>query len=511
MENLFMNALKNATNIKETENGAIAHKSTNSAVYDLFAFGGAYRSRSDSDCILLFKNAYEENPTLAVKCLFYLRDVRGGQGERRFFRLCFNWLCKNYPEHASALIKYLPEYGRYDDLWYTTEDTKLFNQVINMIKVQLMLDLDSRTPSLLAKWLPSENTSSHDTRKMANKITAALEISHKQYRKYLTILRERIKIVEKLMSENRWDEIEFDKIPSKAGLIYKNAFARRDLIAKKYENFIKSENTKVNAKTLYPYEIVSKITDKMSYYSKAHLSDLDKEVIEKYWINLPNYLEGGKNNKILCVVDTSGSMTSRYSTGVKPIDVAISLGIYCGERCTGPFKDYYISFSAQPKLIHIEGVDFVDKVERIYKQNLCENTNLTGVFDMLKEIALSNFEAVKDLPDSIIVISDMEIDSGADGQNWGYNRYPRFKSWTTETAATEMEKIRREWAAAGLKLPNLVYWNVSARNNTILDSGNSVSFVSGCSPIIFQQIMKGIKGIDLMMETLLADRYKDIK
>ena len=512
MENLFMNALKNATNIKETENGAIAHKSTNSAVYDLFAFGGAYRNRSDDDCILLFKNAYEENSSLAVKCLFYLRDIRGGQGERRFFRLCFNWLCKTYPNHASALIQYLPEYGRYDDLWYTTEDTQLFNQVINMIKNQLVLDLNSKTPSLLAKWLPSENTSSHTTRKMANKITSALHYSHKQYRQYLSSLRERIKVVEKLMSENRWDEIEFDKIPSKAGLIYKNAFARRDLIAKKYENFIKSEKTTVNAKTLYPYEIISKITDNMNNWrTYASLSNLDKEILEKYWINLPNYLEGGKNNKILCVVDTSGSMDSKGLSNVKPIDVAISLGMYCGERCTGPFKDYYISFSAQPKLIHIEGVDFVDKVERIYKQNLCENTNLTGVFNMLKEIALSNVEVIQDLPNAIVVISDMEIDDAADGEGWGYNRYKPFKSWTSNTAATEMEKIRQEWAAAGLKLPNLIYWNVNARNNTILDSGDSVSFVSGCSPIIFQQVIQGIKGIELMMQILLNDRYKNIQ
>ena len=511
MENLFMNALKNATNIKETENGAVAHKSTNSAVYDLFAFGGAYRSRRDEDCILLFKNAYEENPTLAVKCLFYLRDARGGQGERRFFRLAFNWLANNYQLHAKDLLGYLPEYGRYDDLWYATENTPLFKDVINIIKTQLMLDLDSKTPSLLAKWLPSENTSSYDTRKMANKIVNELQISHKQYRKYLSLLREKIRVVEKLMSENRWNEIEFDKIPSKAGLIYKNAFARRDLIAKKYKNFIESEDTKVNAKVLYPYEIVSRVSDSIDWWSdQPKLTDLDKKVLEKYWENLPNYFEGGRNQNILCVVDTSGSMTTHDKKTVRPIDVAISLGMYAGERCTGPFKDHYISFSAQPKLIQIEGIDFVDKVTRIYRQNLCENTNLTGVFDMLKEVALSTPGAAADLPSTIVVISDMEIDSGARGYT-GYYSSNTFESWTTENAATEMEKIRQEWAAAGLRLPNLVYWNVSARNNTILDSGDSVSFVSGCSPVIFQQVVKGVKGIELMMEILESDRYKDIK
>ena len=68
------------------------------------------------------------------------------------------------------------------------------------------------------------------------------------------------------MSQNRWEEIEFDKIPSKAGLIYKNAFARRDLIARKYEAFAKSEKTAVNAKTLYPYDVVAKAVEKNGLY-----------------------------------------------------------------------------------------------------------------------------------------------------------------------------------------------------------------------------------------------------
>lgn len=501
--NLFMNALKQSTNFKETENGALAHKSTNSAVYDLFAFGAAYRNRSDEDCIVLFSNAYNENPTLAIKCLFYIRDIREGQGERRFFRTCFNWLCKEHPEHARKLIGYLPEYGRYDDLWYATEGTELWRNVIAIIEDQLALDLDSKTPSLLAKWLPSENTSSYTTKHMAKKICSSLGISNKKYRKSLSTLREKIQIVEKLMSEGRWDEIKFDKIPSKAGLIYKNAFARRDIIAKRYENFIKSDKTTVNTKALYPYEIVAKATETFDYWGHNRLSELDIETLQKYWDNLPNYFEGGHNQSILCVIDTSGSMTGSQASA--PINVAISLGMYAGERCTGPFKDHYISFSNKPQLIHIEGANFVDKVKRIYATNLCENTNLSAVFELLKETALANPGAAADLPDTIVVISDMEIDSGA-SEDWRAH----YKGWTAKTAATEMEKIRLNWASFGLKLPKLVYWNVDARNNTILDSGDSVSFVSGFSPIIFQQVIQGVTGVELMMRILESDRYKDI-
>lgn len=510
MNNTFLNGLKQATNFTTTENGATAHKSTNSLVYDMFALGGAYRNRSDEDTILLFKNAFEEDKNLALKCLFYFRDVRGGQGERRFFRVCFKWLCKEHPEYARKLVQYLPEYGRYDDLWYATEDTDCWRNTIAIIEDQLALDLDSKTPSLLAKWLPSENTSSFTTRQMAKKICKSLGISNKEYRKNLSTLRTRIKVVEKLMSENRWDEIEFDKIPSKAGLIYKNAFARRDMIAKKYETFIKDKTTKVNAKTLYPYEIVSQVTNKIHYWDHTvNMSALDREAVEKYWNNLPNYLEGGKNQSIMCVVDTSGSMTGSQASA--PINIAISLGMYAAERCTGPFKDHYISFASRPQLIKIEGTDFADKVRRIYETNLVDNTNLEGVFNLLKATALANPGSASDMPDTLVVISDMEIDQGSDGR-FGWGRYDvQYNGWTTETAATEMEKIRLDWAAAGLKLPKLVYWNVDARNNTILDSGDSVSFVSGCSPVIFEQVCKGVTGYQLMLDKLLTDRYEVIK
>ena len=501
-----MNGLQNAMNFTNTENGALAHKTTNSAVYDMFALGGAYRSRSDADVALLFKNAYEEDKNLALKCLFYLRDVRGGQGERRFFRICFNWLAKNYPNDARKIYTLLPEYGRYDDMWYSTTGTELWRNTIAFIEDQLALDLDSRTPSLLAKWLPSENTSSYETRQMAKKIRKALNLSSKQYRKQLSTLRERIKVVETLMSENRWDEIEFDKIPSKAGIIYKNAFARRDMIAQKYENFIKSEKTKVNAKTLFPYEIVAQATKKFNYWGNTSLSNLERETIEKYWNNLPNYLTN-LNKSMLAVVDTSGSMTGCEASA--PINVAIALGIYAGERANGAFKNHYISFASRPQLIKIEGIDFVDKVERIYKTNLCDNTNLCGVFDLLKNIALSTPGAAADLPDTIVVISDMEIDSGAQGYSWRSN--DSFHSWTKANASTEMENIRQDWARYGLKLPKLVYWNVDARNNTILDSGDNVSFVSGCSPVIFEQICKGVTGYQLMLDKLLSSRYDAVK
>ena len=506
--NTFMNQLNNNMNFKYTENGALAHERLNSDVYTLFAMGAAYRSRSDVDCILLFKNAFEEDETLALKCLFYIRDCRGGQGERRFFRVCMRWLAENYPQRAAALAEYVPEYGRYDDWFKIYFGTPVEGQVIEMMKKQLSTDMfcKKNAVSLLAKWMPSENASSKETIRTAKKIRNAFGVSAKEYRQMLSKLRTKINVLEKLMSANRWDEIEFDKIPSKAGLVYKNAFARRDIIAKKYERFAKDKTTKVNASTLYPYEVVAKATQHMGWgwgsYS-LNINEVDRAMINKYWENLPDYLNG-KDCSMMCVVDTSGSMVR--SDAAAPINVAISLGLYCAERAGGPFKNHYISFSSRPQLIKTEGVDFVDKVHRIYRTNLCENTNLEAVFDLLLATAKRPGVSAWDIPKTIVVISDMEIDRGS-GSYWG-NYSSR---WTKESASTEMEKIRQKWAAAGLTLPKLVYWNVDARNSTILDSGPNVTFVSGMSPVIFQQVLTGKTGWDLCLETICSKRYEVIK
>ena len=482
---------------------AFGYKSTLDAVYDMFALGGAYRSRTDEDCILLFKNAFEENQELALKCLFYLRDIRGGQGERRFFRVCFKWLAKEYPEVALRNLINIPEFGRWDDLYsvvYSHNDVAI--EAFKFMKNQLELDKKSLDAgekegvSLLAKWLKSENASSIETKKLATATRKALHLSHKEYRKILSALRSRINIVEKLMSEGKWEEIQYAKLPSKAGLIYRNAFARRD--AERYEEFINNKETKVNAGTLYPYDIVQKVTNKLDWRGNINIEDTEREVLNKYWGNQDTSMFN-EASSILCVCDTSGSMTSKYGTSVAPIDIAISLSIICAENNKSDFKNKYISFSSRPQFIEIEGVDFVDKVQRIYRQNLCENTDLKATFDLIKNAILKT-KKIEDLPKTIVVLSDMEIDSMS---------YWRDKS----RVKTEIELMREEWARNGLKLPRLVYWNCAARNNNILDEidNDDITYVSGASPIIFNSILRGLSGKQLMLEKLNSKRYENVK
>ena len=495
MNNKFMNALKEENTFAYTENGAIKRTTTLNAVYDMFAFGGAYRSRSDADVILLFKKAFEEDRTYALKCLFYLRDCRGGIGERRFFRLCAKWLAENYPSVMRRNLQYVPEFGRYDD-WYVFVDTPLENDMFALMRKQLALDVQCKTPSLLAKWLKSENTSSAESRRLGNKTREYLKMSHKQYRKTLSILRQRINVLERLMSANEWDKIEFDKIPSKAGLVYKNAFARRDIIKAKFEAFAKSKDTKVNAKTLFPYEVV-----RQAIRCRDSLNGTDRAMINKYWDNLENVFNNEYSFNAMAIVDTSGSMQGGWnSNDIAPIDIAISLGLYCAEKANGPFHGHYISFASRPQLISTEGVDFVDKVKRIYRTNLCDNTNLEAAFDLVLNTAVKHNMKQEDLPQSLIIISDMEIDQARNGY-WYHD---------SRDVKTTMSAIRDKWTRAGYKCPNLVYWNVDARNDTILDDGPNVTYVSGASSAIFTQIMTGKTGINLMFDKLDSEKYKNI-
>ena len=492
MNNTFLDSLKRETNYTKTENNGVAHKSTLNAVYDMFALGGAYRNRTDADCILLFKNALEENEELALKCLFYLRDIRGGQGERRFFRVCFKWLAKEYPDIAARNLENVPEYGRWDDL-YSVVGTKVEEAMFAEIINQLDLDMealnmgDSFGVSLLAKWLKSENASSKETKKLGDLTRKALGLSHKQYRKILSDLRTRINIVEKLMSEGKWEQIEYAKLPSKAGLIYRNAFARRD--AERYEEFINSKETKVNAGTLYPYDIAHKAFNA----NNLSLNDIERVTIQKYWDVLPDFYNGNEENG-LCVVDVSGSMYG------KPLEAAISLGAYIAERGHGPFANHFITFSEYPKLVKFEGIDIIDKINRCKSADWGMNTDIEAVFDLLLKVALEKNTLPEDIPSRLYILSDQEFDEGIS-----------IECATKDGILTLLEGIAKKWESFGYKLPQVIFWNLDARNNNIPAIGEQFTCVSGLSPVLIETVLSGKNGLDLCLEKLLSERYKLIK
>ena len=512
--NKFLNGLTDASNYTFTENGAVTHKTTKSDLLDMFAMGAAMRTRSDEDVILMFRKAYTENPVYALKCLFYIRDIRGGQGERRFFRVVMRDLAKYDTQAVLRNLTHIPEFGRWDDL-YVFVGTPVESAAFELMKNQLALDVSCKTPSLLAKWLKSENTSSQKSRELANKTRIAFGMNHKQYRKTLSILRARINVLERLMSENRWDEIEFDKIPSRAGMIYKNAFARHDIERMKqdptvqsYADFAKDTTTKVNAKALYPYECVAEAMKVMrngwyGYRSQPSMDDTNRLMVNKYWDNLADYFNGATFNG-MAIVDTSGSMCGSEASA--PINVAISIGMYCAEKAKGPYAGNFITFSSNPKFVQIEGVDFCDKVQRMSGAEWGGSTNVEAAFDLMLSVAVKNHLSQSEIPENLIIISDMEfnhcVTSNAYRGTWG-------GGGANETL---FETMAKKWRAHGYDMPHLIFWNVQARQNNIPMIGNgNVSYVSGMSPSIFETIMSGKTGYDLMMEKLNTERYACIQ
>lgn len=500
--NSFLDALTDNTNYTYTENGAVTHKTTRSDLLDMFALCGAYRNRTDADCILAFQKALVENEPYALKCLFYLRDIRGGQGERRFFKVCLKWLADTYPEAVRRNLALIPEYGRWDDL-YCLDGTEVEKDMFDLIRKQLTLDFNCKTPSLLAKWLKSENASAAKTKYLGNKTRNAMGMSHRQYRKTLSMLRERINIVERLMSENKWDEIEFDKIPSKAGLIYKNAFARRDIIKEKYERFAKDKTTTVNASVLNPVDIAARIYGCSGWtLRRKNFSDTDIAMLQKYWDNLKDYYNGREENGI-AVVDVSGSMWGQ------PLCAAVSMGAYIAERGRGPFANHFITFSNEPDLVKFEGVDIVDKFYRAANADWGMSTNIEGVFDLLLNTALKYKTPAKDMPETIYIFSDMEFNMGLCAPSYVRSKWGRHIE--EHEINTLIEQKAKEWEAYGYKTPRIIFWNLDARHQNIPAIGSGFSYVSGFSMNMVECILSGKDGYDLMMDKLNSERYQPIK
>lgn len=483
--------------ITQTTNGDLAYTTTGSNVLDMFGKGGAMRQEKEEVIIETFRRALMDDPTYALRCLFYLRAPREGQGERRFFRVCYKWLAQNYPETAKSVMMYIPILARWDDL-FVLFDTPLEKQMTNFIREQLEIDRMSASPSLCAKWQPSLGTSSPKTKQLAKRFCKAWGMTEREYRKLLVSIRTKINLVETQMSSNKWDEINFATVPSKAGFNYRNCFLRREETKERYLDFINDKDTKVKASVLYPYEIVHQASEHWSYDWFAHKGVFtgepgERETLNKYWDNLADYFKGASLNA-LCVIDTSGSMVGR------PLEVATSLGLYCADKANGPFKGHYISFSSNPQLVKIEGKDFCEKVFNIEEANLCENTNIEKTFAYILGVAKKNQLTQEDMPEQIIVVSDMQFDRISEDDMSEIELF------------SVMEKMRIVWSRAGYQMPKLVYWNVNAKYATFPEQASeNVSFVSGCSPILFKGILTGKTSVEMMKEMLNVPAFEWIE
>lgn len=346
------------------------------------------------------------------------------------------------------------------------------------------------------KWLKSENASSTETRRLAQKTRQAFGLSARNYRKMLSWGRERFRVLERIMSANQWEDIAFDKIPSRAGLIYREAFKRHQ--GERYAEFMASKNTKVNASVLTPVDIAHQI------FNNWNPSKIDREAWEKYWNALPDYYNGREESGI-AIVDVSGSMT-----GV-PMEAAVSMGAYIAERGKGPFKNHFITFSGNPQLVEFKGVDLYDKFYRAKQADWGGTTNIEAVFDLMLETARKNHVRPEDMPKTLYIFSDMEFNSCVACGPVTFGRWGASHYLTTEGKIdTVIEDQMRKWHQYGYNTPRVIFWNLDARHENIPALGDKFSYVSGFSMNMVEQILGGEDGYSLMMKKLDSPRYAAI-
>ena len=504
----FMNGMKETMNnnlsynVSITENGAVGYRTTGKKLLDFNFQISSFRNKNASEVVNKFVDAFYEDKLTAVKMLFYSGDVREGLGERRLFRTCMTYLGKNHRDIAKAVIELIPEYSRWDNVLCLL-DTDLADDVVSVIKQQLVEDMqncvEGKSISLCAKWMPSANASSKETKRLASIIITKMGISEKQYRKMLSKLRSYLKVVEVSMSKKEWKAIDYATVPSRANLIYNGAFLRNDEERRRaYLASLEKGETKINAGVLFPHDIVSRYT---TCDWRRQLNKYDA-TLEELWKALPDLVQG--NGNTICVADGSGSMTHRLNnSSVMALDVANALAIYFAERSSGQFKDKYITFSSNPKLVDFSKAKSLrEKIEIAFRHNEVADTNIEKVFQLILDTAVRHNMSQDDIPANILILSDMEFNSCATC-NSGYR-----------LSQTLFDKIAKDYAAHGYKLPRLVFWNICSRTGTIPVKENDlgVALVSGFSPNIVKMVMSNSTDpLECLLEQINSKRYDPVE
>lgn len=502
----FSDALKAEANKTKTltENGAVAYQTSGKALLDFnFAVTALRNARSDREITDMFSRAFYEDPAVAVKFLFWLRDPRGGLGERRIFRVCLAWLTDVRTRAVQRLLGLIPEYGRYDDLWPLL-DTELRSEIIDLVDDQLtadQLNMEAGKPcSLLSKWMCSLNTSSAKTRKYATILSNGLALSPRDYRKKLSALRRYLDVVERKMTANEWSAIDYEAVPSKANLIYREAFLRHDKERRwAYLDSLQKGEAKINAGVLQPHEIVAKYTEANGWYGPKVVGT-DDPTLEELWEALPDVTIGDT----IVVEDTSGSMTNGNGINVRPIDVATALAVYMSEHNQGEWKDKIISFSTNPQFIDLSNCESLrEKVKYIFDRSEVSNTDIERTMMLILNTAVHNHLTQEEMPRNILILSDLQFDEMT---------YIRGKGLPD---ATLFENIARVFRSYDYQMPRIIFWNLSGQvNKTIPMQENEMGVVlcSGFSVQLLKMVMSGkIDPYEVLLDTINVPRYDAVE
>lgn len=495
----FASVMAREASVKKTENGARAHDTAGQgAMLDLFSQIGALRSRDENEIRNKFMRAFREDALLATKMLFYAGDIReGGLGERRTFRICLRWLAENRPDIVNKNMELIPYYNRFDS-WFvlcgTGCEKRMWEVVANTLAKDVAAMKQSRNGkwvpiSLLAKWMPSENATSKETIKLANRAIKHLGMRPRQYRRTLSALRKHINIVERQMSEGRWGEIDYSQVPSYAMHNYSSAFARHDY--ERFNAYLQSVNkgtAKINASVMYPYDLVAKYLTGSGW--SGRIINKEDAVVEAQWKALPNYITNEMNAVVMA--DISGSM---WSAGGRPMQTSVGLATYFAQHNKGAYHNLYMTFTSQPEFVKLRDGDSLHEcVQKVATTKMGYSTNLEAAFMAILKHAQQYNVSNHEMPKALIVISDMEID-----------RYTR-KSYSWDF----IDEMKRRFKKAGYDLPKIILWNVEARNDTFLSQSEDILFISGQSASSFKELCNNLNGVtayEMMLKVLNGPAY----
>jgi len=473
-----MTTLENMENMVETSNGMGALGTTLNECVNLFFQIGAMRGKSKNALLHLFSKAYNENPLVATKVLFWVRDVREGAGERQIFKDILLYLAENNTDVVKKNLSLIPEFGRWDDVLVLV-GTSLEDEVFEMIKTAIQNE-----DGLCAKWLPRKG-------KVANAIRNYLKVSPKVYRKTIVNL---TNVVETAMCAKDYSNVDYSKLPSLAMSRYQRAFQKND--SERYEAYKTSlinGDTKINAGAVYPYDIV-----------KSLEMVGDNIITNEQWNSLPNWMEGS-SERVLPVVDVSGSMD--VEVGGNPnltcMDVAISLGLYISERNEGNYKDAFITFSENPQLQILDG-SLGDRYRQLKRADWGMSTNIEKVYSLILNQAKDNNIPEDMMPTKLLILSDMQFDR-ATGKVWSGE-----SQWTP----TSQQMVEKMYEESGYKLPKIIYWNLNASmsNFPVEFDKMGTALISGFSPSILKSVLGGdeMTPESIMMKTIDTERYNVI-
>ena len=492
-----------------TENGDVAYTTTQNNNLDFF-FGASLFRGNDEEAVRAFIKAYTQNKNLAVKNLFYLRDIKGGQGLRSPFRACLAWLAKENPELVINLLPKFVEYGRWDDILFLGLKTEGFDEALilkveDFVREQFIKDsltlLENKIAeeqgekvkpiSLLAKWMPKINSKSPVVRKLAYRWANILAGGDKKlYRNAIRELRESLKLVETALVKKKYDSITYEHVPGRAMKKYSKAFDRND--GKRYKSYLESLRTGENEVGL------EKLKQRSKNLFLIQSKNGEREMSELLWTAMQEQNPNLGQNSIV-VYDSSGSMsvTVPQTNNVRVIDVAQSLAIALAEKATGPFKDKVITFSRNPRFIDLDGATSLrDKLQRLRGFSIAENTDISKLYDLIFEASLAATNP-EDYLKQVIIVTDCQFDAVASYQGVTYDK-------------STYDVVKQKFADAGIPMPQMVYWNLNARSFTIpsVDIEN-VALISGFSTNIVTSLTKGLTGEDIMLDALSKYSFVD--